>query len=259
MQSPPFPRYLVPPRSKYSPQYHVPKYPLLLFLPQCQRPSFTPIQNNRQDYSSIYLDLYIFGKQPGRQKRTCHLQNVTVAGSEQHDSTSALGSNAQAVLTDQKSGEFHCRVWQENLKKLNYKRTKTQVSCTTKDNVSTHCPDFRYSAPKTPAPVPKAEVEAAPAQLHTRNNTSVRYSLLHATMGYSDSNNSCQSRSFHNKTRWISFIYSKNFKISINRNIFMPVFFLYGCETWSFMLKDERRPRVFENRALRRIFGPKRH
>ena len=29
----------------------------LSFLPQCQRPSFTPIQNNRQNYSSIYLDL----------------------------------------------------------------------------------------------------------------------------------------------------------------------------------------------------------
>ena len=35
----------------------------------------------------------------------------------------------------------------------------------------------------------------------------------------------------------------------------MPVF-LYGCETWS--LKDERRLRVFENRVLRRVFGPKR-
>jgi len=32
----------------------------------------------------------------------------------------------------------------------------------------------------------------------------------------------------------------------------------YGCETWSLTLKDERRLRVFENRALRRIFGPKR-
>ena len=56
MQSPPFPRYLVPPRSKYSPQHHFLKHPQLLFLPQCQRPSFTPIQNNRQNYSSIYLD-----------------------------------------------------------------------------------------------------------------------------------------------------------------------------------------------------------
>jgi hypothetical protein len=33
---------------------------------------------------------------------------------------------------------------------------------------------------------------------------------------------------------------------------------LYGCETWSLTLKDERRMRVFENRVLRRIFGPKR-
>ena len=32
----------------------------LMFLPQCQRPSFTSIQNNRQNYSSIYLDLQIF-------------------------------------------------------------------------------------------------------------------------------------------------------------------------------------------------------
>jgi len=41
MQSRPFPRYLVPPRSKYSPQHHVLKHPQLPFLPQCQRPSFT--------------------------------------------------------------------------------------------------------------------------------------------------------------------------------------------------------------------------
>ena len=54
------PPYLDPPRSKYSPQHHVLKHPHLPFLPQCQRPSFTPIQNNGQNYSSIYLDLYIF-------------------------------------------------------------------------------------------------------------------------------------------------------------------------------------------------------
>ena len=36
MQSPPFPRYLVPPRSKYSPQHHVLKHPQISFLPQCQ-------------------------------------------------------------------------------------------------------------------------------------------------------------------------------------------------------------------------------
>jgi len=34
---------------------------------------------------------------------------------------------------------------------------------------------------------------------------------------------------------------------------------LYGCETWSFTLKEKRRLRVFENKVLRRIFGPKRN
>jgi hypothetical protein len=33
---------------------------------------------------------------------------------------------------------------------------------------------------------------------------------------------------------------------------------LYGCETWSLTLREESRLRVFENRVLRRIFGPKR-
>ena len=39
----------------------------------------------------------------------------------------------------------------------------------------------------------------------------------------------------------------------------IPVrFVLYGCETWSLTLREEHRLRVFENRVLRRIFGPKR-
>jgi hypothetical protein len=33
---------------------------------------------------------------------------------------------------------------------------------------------------------------------------------------------------------------------------------LYGCDTWSLKLRGEPRLRVFENRVLRRIFGPKR-
>ena len=37
----------------------------------------------------------------------------------------------------------------------------------------------------------------------------------------------------------------------------MPVV-LYGCEIWSLTLREERRLRVFNNRVLRRIFGPKR-
>jgi hypothetical protein len=39
--------------------------------------------------------------------------------------------------------------------------------------------------------------------------------------------------------------------------LILPVV-LYGCETWSLTLREEHRLRVFENRVLRRIFGPKR-
>jgi len=39
-------------------------------------------------------------------------------------------------------------------------------------------------------------------------------------------------------------------------NIFLPAV-LYGCETWSLTLREERRLRMFENRVLRRIYGPK--
>jgi hypothetical protein len=42
-----------------------------------------------------------------------------------------------------------------------------------------------------------------------------------------------------------------------NRIIILPVL-LYGCETWSLTLREEYRLRVFENRVLRRVFGPKR-
>jgi hypothetical protein len=49
----------------------------------------------------------------------------------------------------------------------------------------------------------------------------------------------------------------KNTKIKIYRTIILPVV-LYGCETWSLTLREEHRLRVFENRVLRRIFGPKR-
>jgi len=54
-----------------------------------------------------------------------------------------------------------------------------------------------------------------------------------------------------------SSLLSKNLKIKIYRTIILPVV-LYGCETWSLTLTEERRLRVFENRLLRRIFQPKR-
>ena len=49
----------------------------------------------------------------------------------------------------------------------------------------------------------------------------------------------------------------KNLKFKIYRTIILPVV-LYGCETWSLTLREERRLRVFKNRVLERIFGPKR-
>jgi len=51
--------------------------------------------------------------------------------------------------------------------------------------------------------------------------------------------------------------YPKTLKIKIYRTIILPVV-LYGCETWLLTLREERRLRVFENRVLRRVFGPKR-
>jgi hypothetical protein len=50
---------------------------------------------------------------------------------------------------------------------------------------------------------------------------------------------------------------SKNLKIKVYRTIILPMA-LYWCETWSLTLREECRLRVFENRVLRRVFGPKR-
>ena len=50
---------------------------------------------------------------------------------------------------------------------------------------------------------------------------------------------------------------SKYLEIEIYRTIKLPVV-LYGCEAWSLALREKFRLRVFENRILRRIFGPRR-
>jgi hypothetical protein len=50
---------------------------------------------------------------------------------------------------------------------------------------------------------------------------------------------------------------SKNINIKVYKTIILPAI-LYGCETWSLTLREEQRLRVFKNRVLRRIFGPKR-
>jgi hypothetical protein len=49
---------------------------------------------------------------------------------------------------------------------------------------------------------------------------------------------------------------SRNVKVKIYKTIILPVV-LYGFETWSLTLREENKLRVFENRVLRRIFGPK--
>jgi hypothetical protein len=50
---------------------------------------------------------------------------------------------------------------------------------------------------------------------------------------------------------------SKSLKIKIYRNRILSVV-LYGCETWSLTLREERKLRVSENMVLMRIFGPRR-
>ena len=62
---------------------------------------------------------------------------------------------------------------------------------------------------------------------------------------------------YHSVQNLLSFsLLSKNLKIKIHSTIFVLV--LYGCETWSLTLREERRLKVLENRVLRRTFGPKR-
>jgi hypothetical protein len=62
-------------------------------------------------------------------------------------------------------------------------------------------------------------------------------------------------------TIWFSLLssrlLSRNVKVNIYKTIILPLV-LYGCETWSLTLREEHRLRMFENRVLRRIFGPNR-
>jgi hypothetical protein len=71
--------------------------------------------------------------------------------------------------------------------------------------------------------------------------------------GRLNSGNAC----YHSSQSLLSFLLlSRNVKVKIYKTVILPVV-LYGCETWSLTLRLEHRLRVFENRALRRIFGPK--
>jgi hypothetical protein len=67
-----------------------------------------------------------------------------------------------------------------------------------------------------------------------------------------NSGNAC----YHSVQSLLSFRpFSRNVKVKIYKTIILPVV-LYGRETWSLTLREELRMRVFENRILRRIFGP---
>ena len=48
----------------------------------------------------------------------------------------------------------------------------------------------------------------------------------------------------------------KKLKVKTYKTIMLPVV-LYGCDTWSLTLREQRRLRVFENKVLRKIFGAK--
>ena len=68
------------------------------------------------------------------------------------------------------------------------------------------------------------------------------------------SGNACY-HSVHNLLS--SNLLSQNIKFKIYRTLTLP-FVLYGCNIWSVTLREERRLSVFENRALKGIFEPKR-
>jgi len=63
---------------------------------------------------------------------------------------------------------------------------------------------------------------------------------------------------YHSAQNLLSYsLLSKNIKLKIYRTIILPAV-LYGCETWLLTLREEHRMRVYENRVLRKLFGPKR-
>jgi hypothetical protein len=69
--------------------------------------------------------------------------------------------------------------------------------------------------------------------------------------------NSRNARYYSVQNLLSSRLISKNLKIKIYKTVILPLV-LYRGETWSLTLKEEHGLRVFENRVLRMIFGPKR-
>jgi hypothetical protein len=82
--------------------------------------------------------------------------------------------------------------------------------------------------------------------------TNLFYSIQEEIRGRLKSGNAC----YHSVQNILSSsLLPKNLKINIYRTIILTVV-LCGCEAWSLTLREDHRLKVFQNRALRRIFGP---
>ena len=91
-----------------------------------------------------------------------------------------------------------------------------------------------------------AEFKCLAASITNRNE--IQKEIKHRL----NSGNAC----YYALQRLLSQLLSKN-KLKIYKTVILPVI-LYGCETWTLTLREEKRLRVFENKVLRKIFGPTR-
>jgi hypothetical protein len=77
---------------------------------------------------------------------------------------------------------------------------------------------------------------------------------MHKEKNRLNSGNAC----YHSvQSLLLSRLLSRNVKVKIYKTVILS-FVMYGCESMFLTLREEHRPRVFENRVLSRIFGPKR-
>jgi hypothetical protein len=93
------------------------------------------------------------------------------------------------------------------------------------------------------------------SQLKYLGTAVINQNLIHEEIKRRLSSGNACYYSVHNLLS--SCLLSKNVKMRIYKTIILPVV-LFRCETWSVTFGKEHRLRVFENRELRRIFGPKR-
>jgi hypothetical protein len=100
----------------------------------------------------------------------------------------------------------------------------------------------------------KATTDKILLSIVTETALTNQYSIQEEIKSRVKSGNACYHSVQH---RLSSSLLLKNIKIKIYRTVIFLVV-LYGCETWSLTMREKRWLRVFENRVLRRIFGPKR-